>query len=256
MGCFSFTSSFIACQTTTSESIQYINTAPHRSCSRAPSCHATANTQNCLHTPPNERHAHLFTLYREEDVEDVMAEIALLRACQSPNIVSYHGAALIPGTTRIMLAMELMALSAAELASPPGLPEPQVAYVLREVLNALVYLHSEDRMHRDIKAANVLLSSSGMVKVSDLGVAAQLGGTMGAKRRTFVGSPLWMAPEVIEQSPDVGGGQGGKKGGKDGYDEAADVWSLGITAIEVGGLFELQWSSTTESSSLPLCVCE
>jgi serine/threonine protein kinase len=160
--------------------------------------------------------------------------------------------------------MELMDASVADLVSvqrnstATPLPEPCIAYILREILNALVYLHSEHRMHRDIKSANVLLSVHGMVKVSDFGVAAQVGAVSGAKRRTFVGSPLYMAPEVIQQSPDLVGiattsgedDKGGAGGGEDtmqheeeksqrksfendGYDEAADIWSLGITAIEM-----------------------
>lgn len=171
----------------------------------------------------------------------------MLRTCQSPNIVQCYGAYLAPGSARLHIVMELMAVSVADLIAPElggaPLPEATIAYVLREVLNAIVYLHSEHRIHRDIKAANVLLSSTGMVKVSDFGVAAQLGSTVGVKRKTFVGSPLWMAPEVIQQSPDVGGGgtegdgdEGGVAGGPaagSGYDEAADIWSLGITAMEV-----------------------
>ncbi len=164
-----------------------------------------------------------------------------------------------------------MDASVSGVVSSTPLSEPCIAYILREILNALVYLHSEHRMHRDIKAANVLLSVQGMVKVSDFGVAAQIGAASGQKRRTFVGSPLWMAPEVIQQSPDLvgispgsGGGGGGqqeeekqegnhnntaaavqenenlkkdkyeqRKSFEEGYDEAADIWSLGITAIEM-----------------------
>lgn len=101
------------------------------------------------------------------------------------------------------------------------LSESHIAYVLHQTLRALEYLHSEHRVHRDIKAANILVSRQGAIKLTDFGVTGELSGTLGYRRRTFVGTPYWMAPEVIENS-------------EDGYGESADVWSLGITAIEVG----------------------
>lgn len=197
----------------------------------------------------------LFLNCREEDISEIQNELSLLRLLRSENIIQYYGAAMIPGTTKLHVVMELAAISAADLVKSlevqgQKLSEPSVAYIIRETLNALVYLHAERHMHRDVRASNILLSRGGDVKVSDFGAAANLGRFLDTKHHTFVGSPLWMAPEIIEEDPDIG--KMSKKSNtsdakpddmsygrkmavedEDGYDEAADIWSLGITAIEL-----------------------
>jgi len=156
----------------------------------------------------------------EDDVEDIYKEISTLAGCRSPNITEYYASVIRPGSSEIMIIMELMACSVADLLHLGPLDEACIAFIAREVLKALVYLHGENRIHRDVKAANLLLSQSGDVKISDFGVSGQLTHTLGYRRRTFVGTPFWMAPEVIESS-------------EEGYTEKADIWSVGITAIEM-----------------------
>mmetsp|Transcript_14251 Transcript_14251/g.40385 ORF Transcript_14251/g.40385 Transcript_14251/m.40385 type:complete len:576 (+) Transcript_14251:114-1841(+) len=156
----------------------------------------------------------------EDDIEDIHREIAVLAQCKSPHITDYYASVLSNGSSRLLIVMELMACSVADLLEVSVLDEATMALVLREILLALVYLHGENRIHRDIKAANILLSHMGGVKISDFGVSGQLTSTLGYKRKSFVGTPFWMAPEVIQSS-------------EEGYSEKADIWSLGITAIEM-----------------------
>ncbi|ETN36683.1 uncharacterized protein HMPREF1541_08961 [Cyphellophora europaea CBS 101466] len=154
----------------------------------------------------------------EEDLSDILSELSVLSSCASSHVTKYKLAFLRRQTLWIVMEY-LGGGSCADLLKPPPhcIPETHIAIICRELLIGLDYLHREGKLHRDIKAANVLLGRDGRVKLADFGVAAQLVG-LKSLRNTFVGTPFWMAPEVIQQ---------------EGHDSKADIWSLGITAMEL-----------------------
>ncbi|OHT12173.1 STE family protein kinase [Tritrichomonas foetus] len=151
----------------------------------------------------------------DDDLIEIQKEIDMLRACESNFVVKYYGCCLVG--TMLWIVMEYMGGgSIRELVAVQVMPEAKIAIVVQKVLMALDFLHHGRKIHRDIKAANILLNDSGDVKLADFGVASSLESRN--KAFTFVGTPFWMAPEVITES---------------GYDEKCDIWSLGITAIEM-----------------------
>ncbi|KAJ4458622.1 putative Serine/threonine-protein kinase dst1 [Paratrimastix pyriformis] len=152
------------------------------------------------------------------DLAEIEREISFLKSCHHTNIVNYIAS--FPKENSLWIVMEYCGGgSVAEIAEVcnHGLTEDQIALVMREALQGLVYLHEQKKIHRDIKGRNILLTDRGEVKLADFGVSAQLSNTL-SKRNSFVGTPYYMAPEIILASR---------------YDSKADIWSLGITAIEL-----------------------
>eukprot|EP01084_Bolivina_argentea_P179730 310547_1 len=154
----------------------------------------------------------------EVEAGSMEKEIQLLRSCKSPYIVNFCGAYI--KDDNIWLAMEYCGAGAVlDLMRVTGknLTEKQIQIVMRESLKGLEYLHSKKLVHRDIKAGNVLLNHKGACKLADFGVAKDTNNP-NDYAKTTIGTPYWMAPEVF---------------GKGKYNTKADIWSLGITAIEM-----------------------
>uniref|UniRef100_A0A671Q7P4 non-specific serine/threonine protein kinase n=1 Tax=Sinocyclocheilus anshuiensis TaxID=1608454 RepID=A0A671Q7P4_9TELE len=166
-----------------------------------------------------------------EEEEEIKAEINMLKKySHHRNIATYYGAFIKknpPGVDdQLWLVMEFCgAGSVTDLIKNTkgnSLREDWTAYISREILRGLTHLHHHKVIHRDIKGQNVLLTENAEVKLVDFGVSAQLDRTV-SRRNTFIGTPYWMAPEVIacDENPDAT------------YDYKSDLWSLGITAIEM-----------------------
>ncbi|KAJ8920015.1 hypothetical protein NQ315_006546 [Exocentrus adspersus] len=158
-----------------------------------------------------------------DDFGIIQQEILMMKDCRHPNIIAYYGSYL--RRDKLWICMEYCGGGSLQdiyhITGP--LAENQIAYVCRETLLGLQYLHGMGKMHRDIKGANILLTENGDVKLADFGVSAQITATIN-KRKSFIGTPYWMAPEVAAVE---------RKGG---YNQLCDIWATGITAIELAEL--------------------
>ncbi|KAE9619100.1 putative protein kinase STE-STE20-Fray family [Lupinus albus] len=157
------------------------------------------------------------------NLDDIRREAQTMSLIDHPNVVRAFCSFVVE--RHLWVVMPFMAqgscLHLMKAAYPEGFEEAIIASILKETLKALQYLHRQGHIHRDVKAGNILLDDNGEVKVADFGVSACIydSGDRQRSRNTFVGTPCWMAPEVLQPGT--------------GYNSKADIWSFGITALEL-----------------------
>jgi serine/threonine-protein kinase OSR1/STK39 len=158
--------------------------------------------------------------FQDGNLADIRKEINIMSSCLHKNLCRYYVSFM--DDSDLWMVMPLLGAGSVvdiiKLKYPKGIKdEAMIATILKEVLEGVLYLHNQCQIHRDIKAGNILMDENGEILLCDFGVSAHI--KVGQPRTTFVGSPCWMAPEVMEQT--------------EGYDFMADIWSLGITALEL-----------------------
>ncbi|XP_004495505.1 uncharacterized protein [Cicer arietinum] len=186
---------------------------------------ASATVFHAIYLPYNEEVAvKSLDLDRcNSNLDDIRKEAQIMSLIDHRNVVKSHCSFVVD--RKLWVIMPFMAqgscLHLMKAAYPDGFEEDAIGSILKETLKALDYLHQHGHIHRDVKAGNILLDSNGEVKLGDFGVSASMfdTGDRQRSRNTFVGTPCWMAPEVLQPGT--------------GYNFKADIWSFGITALEL-----------------------
>ncbi|XP_052209613.1 serine/threonine-protein kinase BLUS1-like isoform X2 [Diospyros lotus] len=186
---------------------------------------ASATVYRAIYIPSNEVVAvKCLDLDRcNSNLDDIRREAQTMSLIDHPNVIRAYCSFVVD--RNLWVVMPFMAegscLHLMKIAYPEGFEESAIGSILKETLKALEYLHQHGHIHRDVKAGNILLDSNAVVKLADFGVSACMfdKGDRQRSRNTFVGTPCWMAPEVLQPGS--------------GYDFKADIWSFGITALEL-----------------------
>ncbi|KAI1315417.1 hypothetical protein EDD11_000805 [Mortierella claussenii] len=186
---------------------------------------SSAVVYNAYYKPLNKRVAVKvidLDMFERNQIDELRRETQVMSLCKHPNVLRVNGAFVTDSKLYIVVPYLSAGscLDIMKIAYPDGFDEVSIATILKQALQGLDYLHKNGHIHRDVKAGNLLMDDDGSVLLGDFGVSSSLmeNGDRRGMRKTFVGTPCWMAPEVMEQA---------------GYDYKADIWSFGITAIEL-----------------------
>ncbi|PAN46456.1 hypothetical protein PAHAL_9G187400 [Panicum hallii] len=157
------------------------------------------------------------------NIDEIQREAQIMSLIDHPNVIRAYCSFVVEHSLWVIMPFmtEGSCLHLMKISYQDGFDEPVIGSILKETLKALEYLHRQGQIHRDVKAGNILIDSAGVVKLGDFGVSACMfdRGDRQRSRNTFVGTPCWMAPEVLQPGT--------------GYNFKADIWSFGITALEL-----------------------